>query len=417
MCRRGALYWTATSILPVSLKCHQLCEYPVCRRVCTVFNSELSFPSIWSSLPQCVLSAQEDVYCIHQQVLFPKCLCPKCSQSVYTQSAGECVLYLTVSSHSPVYEVPYLSVYPVHRRKCTASSISQMSLSKVFSPLCILSLQEGVYCINSKFYFTSVSEWSLPLCVLSEQEGVQCIGQQILFYQCLWSFLTSVYTQCTEGCVLHWTASSFLSVSLKCPYLCVYPLCRRVCNVLNSKFYFTSVSDMSLPHCVASVQEDVYCIEQQVLFYQCLQNVFTVLCTRCTGGCVLYWTASSISMMSLKCRYPGVYPVGRRVCAVLNSKFYYPSVSEVSAPWNKGHSDLQIVWGHWQCNIEVSLPWCVSSGQEGVCCIEQQVLLPQCLWSVHTLVCTQWAGGGVLYWTASSITPVSLRCSYLSVYP
>ena len=70
---------------------------------------------------------------------------------------------------------------------------------------------------------------------------------------------------------------------------------------------------------------------------------------------MLYCTASSITPVSLRCSYLGVYPVGRRVCAVLNRKFYYPSVSELS------------------------IPQCVTSGQEGVCCTEQQVLLPQCL--------------------------------------
>ena len=70
---------------------------------------------------------------------------------------------------------------------------------------------------------------------------------------------------------------------------------------------------------------------------------------------MLYCTASSITPVSLNCLYLGMYPVGRRVCAVLHSKFYYPSVSEMF------------------------LPWCVSSGQEGVCCFEQEVLLPQCL--------------------------------------
>ena len=56
------MYWTANSILPVSLKFPHLCVYPVHRRVCTALNSELFFISVSEvSLPLCVPIVQEGV--------------------------------------------------------------------------------------------------------------------------------------------------------------------------------------------------------------------------------------------------------------------------------------------------------------------------------------------------------------------
>ena len=416
------LYWTASSITPVSLNCLYLGMYPVGRRVCAVLNSKFYLPSVSEvSIPWCVTSGQEGVRCTEQQVLSPQCL-----WSVHTlvcnQWAGGCVLYWTASSISPVsLKCPYLSVYPVGRRVCAV--------------------------LNSKFYYPSVSEVSIPQCVPSGQEGVCCTEQQVLLPQCLWIVFTLVCTQWAGGCVLYWTASSITPVSLNCLYLGMYPVGRRVCAVLHSKFYYPSVSEVFLPWCVSSGQEGVCCFEQEVLLPQCLWTVHTSVCNQWARRCVLYWTASSITPVSLKCPYLDVYPVGRRVCAVLHSKFYYPSVSEVSIPqcvsigrrvcavlnskfYYPSVSEVSIPWcvsiGRRVCAVlnskfyypsvsEVSLPWCVPSGQEGVCCTEQQVLSPQCLWSIHTLVCNQWAGGCALYWTASSITPVTLKCPYLGV--
>ena len=423
--------------------------YPVGRRVCAVLHSKFYYPSVSEMfLPWCVSSGQEGVCCFEQEVLLPQCLWTV-HTSVCNQWARRCVLYWTASSITPVsLKCPYLGVYPVGRRVCAVlhskfcyPSVSEVSIpqcvsigrrvcavlnsnfylpsvSEVSIPQCVSIGRRVCAVLNSKFYYPSVSEVSLPWCVPSGQEGVCCTEQQVLLPQCLWSVHTSVCIHRQEG--------------VRC-----------------------TEQQVLLPQCLWSVhtsvcihrQEGVRCTEQQVLLPQCLWSVLTLVCTQWAGGCALYWTASSITPVSLKCPYLGVYPVGRRVCAVLNSKFYYPSVSEVSIPqcvsigrrvcavlnskfYYPSVSEVSIPWcvsiGRRVCAVlnskfyypsvsEVSLPWCVPSGQEGVCCTEQQVLSPQCLWSIHTLVCNQWAGGCALYWTASSITPVTLKCPYLGV--
>ena len=371
----------------MSLKCPYLAVYPVGKKVCAVLNSKFYYPSVSEvSLPWCVTSGQEGVCCIEQQALLPQCLWTVHTSVCIHRQEGVCCTEQQVLLPS-VSEVSIPQCVSIGRRVCAVlnSKFYYPSVSDLSLPWCVPSGQEGVCCTAQQFYYPSVSEVSLPWCVPSGQEGVCCTEQQVLLPQCLWSVLTLVCTQWAGGCVLYWTASSIIPVSLKCPYLGVYPVGRRVCAVLNSNLYYPSVSEVSLPWCVPSGQEGVCCIEQQVLLPQCLWSVLTLVCTQWAGGCVLYCTASSITPVSLKCPYLGVYPVARRVWAVLHSKFYYPSVSEVS------------------------IPWCVPSGQEGVCCTEQQALSPQCLWSVLTLVCTQWAGGCVLYWTASSISPVFLK--------